>query len=119
MQEPLDKNEIIEKISRRIKCTTCGRRYKPYDFSILEERDNLAVMRLICRECRKQSVVLAVVERRKVRSVVSELEPAEWQRFRSFGVLTVDDVIAMHRVLLPYEGDLSEVLEEPLPPEGR
>ncbi len=115
MQEPLNKNEIIEKIARRLKCSNCGRRYQPYDFDVLEERDNLAVMKITCRECRKQSVVLAVVERRKVRPVYSELEPGEWLRFHDQGPLSPDDVINMHREMGQYDGDFGDVLEEPLP----
>ncbi len=115
MQEPLNKNEIIEKIARRLKCSTCGRHYKPYDFHVLEERDHLAVMKIICRNCRKQSVVLAVIQRRRVRPVYSEMEPDEWQRFRNLQPLTYDAVIDMHREMKQYEGDFSEVLEDPLP----
>ncbi len=118
MQEPLNKNEIIEKIARRLKCSNCGRHYKPYDFQVMEERDNLAVMKIICHDCRKQSVVLAIVQRRKVRPVYSELEPDEWQRFRVLRPLTRDDVINMHRALQQYDGDLGDVLEDPLPPEA-
>ncbi len=117
MQEPLNKNEIIEKIARRLQCSTCGRRYKAYDFSIIEERENIAVMRLVCRECHKKSVVLAVVQHRKVRPVLSELEPDEWLRFHKLPPLGSDDVILMHRQMAEYNGDLGEVLEEPLPPE--
>ncbi len=117
MQEPLNKNEIIEKIARRLKCSTCGRHYKPYDFQVIEEHDHLAVMKIMCRDCRKQSVVLAVVQRRKVRPIYSELEPDEWQRFRTLRPLSHDDVINMHRIMAQYEGDFGDVLEDPLPPE--
>ena len=117
MQEKPNKNEMIEKIARRIKCTTCGRRYRPYDFSILEERGHFAVMRIVCRECHKQSVVVALVQRHKIRSVLSELEPEEWQRFHSNRPLSADDVIVMHRRMAEYNGDFTEVLEDPLPPE--
>ena len=118
MQDSLNKNEIIEKIARRIKCTTCGRRYKSYDFSVLEERDNLAVIKMVCRECHKQSIIFAVVQHRKVRPVYSELEPTEWQRFRSFPRLSADDVITMHRQMQAYDGDFGDVLEDALPPEA-
>jgi hypothetical protein len=117
MAEHLNKNEIIEKIARRLKCSTCGRRYRPYDFQVMEERENLAVMRLTCRDCRKQSVVLAVVQRRQVRSIWSELEPDEWQRYRDLPPLTRDEVINFHRIMQAYDGDFTDVLEDPLPPE--
>jgi hypothetical protein len=117
MQETPNKNEMIEKIARRIKCTTCGRRYRPYDFTVLEDRGHLAVMRIVCRECHKQSVVVALVQRHKVRSVFTELEPQEWQRFRSTQPLSRDDVITMHRQMTEYDGDFTDVLEDFLPPE--
>ncbi len=118
MQDSLNKNEIIEKISRRIKCATCGRRYKPYDFSIIDERETLTVIKIVCRQCHKQSVVLAQVQHRKVRSVYSELEPEDWRRLHALPPLTVDDVIVMHRRMQDYDGDFGDVLEDPLPPEA-
>ncbi len=117
MQEPLNKNEIIEKISRRLKCVRCGRRYRPYDFQLMEERENFAVLRIVCRDCHKQSLVLALVQHRKLRSVVSELEPDEWQRFRKCKPLTRDEVVSFHRMMQAYDGDFTDVLEDPLPRE--
>ncbi len=118
MQDSLNKDEIIEKIARRLRCSTCGRRYKPYDFTVMEEREDIAVMKMVCRECHKQSVVFAVIQRRRVRPVYSELQPDEWQRFRDQRPLSNDDMIDFHRSLNEYDGDLSDILEDPLPPEA-
>ncbi len=117
MQEPLNKNEIIEKIARQVKCTACGRRHRPNDFDVLEETETMAVMRITCRECRKESIIMAVVQRRRVRPVYTELDPEEWERFRDAPPLTPDDVINIHRAMKEYVGDLTDVLEDPLPPE--
>jgi ribosomal protein S27E len=118
MQQPLNKNEIIEKIAKRLKCSTCGRRYRPYDFTVMEEGEAFAVMKIVCRECRKQSVVFAIVQRKKVQPVFSELEPEEWNRFRHLPVVNRDDVVDIHRKMRQHAGDLSDVLEDPLPPEA-
>ena len=117
MQEPPDKNEIIEKIARRLKCSSCGRRYRPYDFQIVEDRGNVAVMKIVCPECRKQSIVLAIVQRKRVHPVFTELEPDEWSRFRRLPPVDRDDVVDIHREMQMYSGDFGDVLEDPLPPE--
>lgn len=118
MSEPPNKNEIIEKIARRLKCSTCGRRYRPYDFWVMEQRGNVAVMKIVCRECRKQSVVFAIVQSKKVHPVLSELEPDEWNRYRNLPQVDRDDVVDIHREMQQYTGDLSDVLEDPLPPDS-
>lgn len=118
MPEPLDKNELIEKISRRLRCSSCGRRYRALDFQVIEERASLAVMKIVCPECRKQSIVFAIVQRKRVRPVFTELDPDEWSRFRRLPPLNPDDVVDFHREMQRYTGDLSDVLEDPLPPEA-
>lgn len=118
MAERPDKNDIIEKIARRLNCSSCGRRYRPYDFHLIEDRGNIAVMKIVCPECRKQSVVFAVVQRKRVHPVYSELEPDEWNRFRRLPPLNQDDVVDIHREMQDYGGDFGDVLEEPLPPEA-
>ncbi len=118
MQDSLNKDEIIEKIARRLRCSACGRRYKPYDFTVMQEREDVAVMKIVCRECHKQSVVFAVIQHRRVRPVYSELEPDEWERFRDQQPLTCDDIINFHRAMLEYDGDFGDILEDPLPPEA-
>lgn len=116
MPEPLDKNDIIEKIARRLRCSSCGRRYRPGDFHVIEERGTVAVMKIVCPECRKQSIVFAVVQRKRVHPVFTELEPDEWSRFRRFAPVDRDDVVDFHRQIQNYAGDFSDVLEDPLPP---
>jgi hypothetical protein len=118
MQEPLDKNEIIEKIAKRLRCSNCDRRYRPYDFHIIEDRGNIAVMKIICPECRKQSIVFAIVQRKRVHPVLTELEPEEWSRFRRLPPVNRDDVVNIHREMQLYGGDFGDVLEDPLPPES-
>lgn len=117
MPEPLDKDEIIDKIARRLKCSSCGRRYRPLDFHFVEERGNTAVMKIVCPECQKQSIVFAIVQRKRVHPVYTELDPEEWSRFRLLLPVDRDDVVNIHRQMQLYSGDLSDVLEDPLPPE--
>ncbi len=117
MSDPTNQNELIEKMARRLACSRCGWRYRPNDFTILDEREGASVMQVTCRHCRKQSVVVALVHRRRVKPVYSELDPDEWERFKPYPAVGADDVIAMHRVMSAYDGDFTDVLEDPLPPE--
>src|SRR5918911_257868 len=98
-------DELIEKIARRLKCSTCNRRYRPPDFALLDQKENVAVMRITCRHCSKQSVVLAIVQRRRVRSLYSELDPEEWIWYSQMPPVSADDVIDFHRRMQAYDGD--------------
>jgi hypothetical protein len=118
MQEPLNKNEMIEKIARQLRCSSCGRRYRREDFRIMGEYENFAVMRIACRECHKQSVVFAIVQQRRVRPVFSDLEPEEWRYYSRQPAVSADDVLRLHREFKAYDGDFGDVLEDPFLPDA-
>jgi hypothetical protein len=118
MKESFNKAALIEKMAQRLHCSNCARRYRARDFAFLEERENAVVMRLDCAHCHKKSIVVALIQRRGVHPLYSELEPDEWQRYRHSPAVTRDDVIMMHRTMASYDGDFSDVLEDPLPPDS-
>jgi hypothetical protein len=87
------------------------------DIQIVGHREQVWAMRVNCRECRTEALLLAVVEEKGARPVYTDLAPTDWTRFKDGPAITVDDVIEMHKFIQTYEGDFSEILEEPLPEE--
>jgi hypothetical protein len=73
--------------------------------------------------CSAQRVVIAVWTKAAVRTYTSDLDAEEWMHYRNAAPINTDDVLRMVRVMSAYEGDLSDVLEDPLfepkPAEGK
>ena len=115
MNEGVSAQVLVRQIAARVKCSVCGHHFAVSDIQVLGNRDRVWAMRVNCRECRTQALLLAVVEGKAARPVYTDLAPDEWNRFKDRPPVSVDDVIAMHQYIQSYDGDLSEILEDPLP----
>lgn len=115
MSENVSAQGLIRQIAARVKCAVCGHHFGLSDIQVIGHRDQIWAMRVNCRECRTQALLLAVVEGKAARSVYTDLTPDEWERFKDHTPISVDDVIAMHQYIQSYDGDFSEILEDPLP----
>lgn len=117
MGENVSSQALIRQIAARVRCAVCGHHFGTSDIQIVGHREQIWAMRANCRECRTQALLLAVVEENSARPVYTDLAPTEWQRFKDGPPISVDDVIEMHQFIQTYDGDFSEILEDPLPEE--
>ena len=117
MQENVITQALIRQIAARVKCTVCGHHFGTSDIRVIGHRDQVWAMQINCRECRTQALLLAMVDGRMARPIFTDLAPDEWLRFKDQPPISVDDVIAMHQHMQTYDGDFSEILEDPLPHE--
>jgi hypothetical protein len=108
---------LIRQIVEHVTCAVCGHHYGKSDVQILGRREQVWAMKVQCRECRTKSLLLAVVNDAGTRPVYTDLAPDEWERFRESPPVSVDDVIRAHEYLQGYEGDFTDILEDPLPEE--
>ncbi len=90
------------------------RRFRAQDISPLETNTRSGVFRLRCPMCRSERLVIAVWRRNAIRTYATELDAQEWVYYRQAPPIQSDDVIRVHAMLLEYDGDLSDVLEDPL-----
>ena len=90
------------------------RRFRPQDFSTLESATRFGVFRLRCPMCNAQRVIIAVWGKNSVRTYTSDLDAQEWVHYRNLPPIDYDDVIRVARVMTEYDGDLTDVLEDPL-----
>lgn len=90
------------------------RRFRPQDFSTLESVARFGVFRLRCPMCNAQRVIIAVWGKSSVRTYNSDLDASEWVHYRNMPPIDFDDVIRVARVMAAYEGDLTDVLEDPI-----
>jgi|OpeIllAssembly_1097287.scaffolds.fasta_scaffold107975_1 hypothetical protein len=110
-------NAMIRQIVARIRCATCGHRYSTSDVQVLGKRERAWAISLKCRECHTQALVLAVIDNGATHPIHTDLSPSEWERFAPSPAISVDDVIEFHAWMSLYDGDMSEIMDEPLPPE--
>jgi hypothetical protein len=108
---------LIRQIVAHVTCSVCGHHFGMSDIQVVGRREQVWAMRVNCRECRTQALLLAIVNDRGTQSVFTDLTPEEWVRFRQAPIITDNDVIAIHLHLASYAGDFSEILDEPLPDE--
>jgi uncharacterized protein YbaR (Trm112 family) len=108
---------LFQEIVARVRCAMCGHSFRARDIQMLGRRDNAWALRVACPMCRTQALLLAVIERHAAQTLYSDLTPDEWVRFQDRPPIAPDDVIAFHQYIHAYDGDFSEILDEPLPPE--
>jgi hypothetical protein len=108
---------MLRQIVARVRCAVCEHHFRANDIQVLGRRGNAWAMRVDCPTCHTRALLLAVVDQRAAHMLYSDLTPDEWARFKDRPPISTDDVIAFHKYMRAYQGDFSEILDEPLPPE--
>ncbi|HZQ09430.1 MAG TPA: hypothetical protein VFD70_22820 [Anaerolineae bacterium] len=106
--------DIAAVMARRLRCPRCSRRFRPQDISALETGPRFGVYRLRCPMCTSQRLVIAVWNKTAVRTYTTDLDAEEWMFYRQAPAINADDVLRIHQMLVAYEGDFSDVLEDPI-----
>lgn len=108
---------MIRQIVAQARCAMCGHGFNEKDVRIIGKRDKVLAMSVTCRECRTQALFLAVLGQGKAKPIYTDLTPSEWERFKSRPAISHDDVIEFYLSMDAYDGDWSEIMDEPLPQE--
>jgi hypothetical protein len=111
-QSPLP--DIAGVMARRLRCQNCLRRFRPQDIRAIETGSRFGVYRLRCPVCNTQRVIIAVWNKNAVRTFSTDLDAEEWAFYRKAPAINADDVLRVHLMLAEYDGDLSDVLEDPI-----
>jgi hypothetical protein len=114
----MNQNAITQAMIRQIvahaRCAVCGHHFSKSDIQIIGRRENAWAMSVTCRECRTKALMLAVMANGVTQPIYTDLDPVEWERFKARPPISENDVINFYAWLSAYEGDFSEVLDEPL-----
>ena len=108
---------LIQQIIENVTCAVCGHHFGKSDFQVVGRRGSVWAMRVDCRECRTRALLFAVVGDNATQTVYTDLSPEDWKRFQNNPPVSANDVIEIHECMQRYDGDFSEILEEPLPRE--
>ncbi len=99
-------------------CSRCGRPYDEKGIRVLAQRDEIAFVQLVCFACNIQTLAL-VTGLPNLRQESEEDAALEAEAPRGAGrpggarpstPISEDDVLAMHRYLADYEGDMRGLL---------
>ena len=111
-------DQILQRASRRLICSQCHRHFRPRDLALVEAWEERWLVRGDCAMCRANLLLSARLQDEALHIVPLDITPDEWPRFRKHAAITVEDVLTITRTMQAYEGDLSEILEDPLDGEG-
>ena len=108
---------LIRQVVAHVPCAACHRRYAEGDVQVLDHREKVWAFAVKCRFCHAQAIIFAVIGETTAHPIRTDLFPDEWERFRNAPPISDDDVIRFYADMQNYAGDLTEILDEPLPNE--
>jgi hypothetical protein len=117
MNENVNVQALIRQIVARVRCAVCGHHFVSTDIQVLGHREHVWAMQANCRECRTRALLLAVIDGKSTHPIYTDLEPDEWVRFKDLPPVSLDEFIDFHQAMQAYDGDFSEIMDEPLPKE--
>jgi len=92
-------NESLKVVSSY--CPVCKSKYNPVEAKILEERNDLHLIHIKCRNCSASILALVMIGSMGVSSVgmVTDLHSDEVLKFKSSQPINTDDLIDFHQVI--------------------
>lgn len=114
LSESAKRADIAALMTHRLRCPQCKRRYRPQDFHIVESAPQWSVFRLRCAMCLTQRLLIGVRSKNTMRAYATDLDVQEWNHYRRLPPIDADDVVRVARMLKTYDGDFSDVLEDPI-----
>ena len=110
-QEETGRNAFIKYLISQIRCPVCRHHYSRDDVLLMDNKDDLWFMALVCPECETRGLVFAVVSSQQMPpQAITDLMLEESSRFEARGAITVDDVLDFHEFLRDFGGDVAELL---------
>lgn len=114
MGEQGGKPDFISFLVAHVRCAVCGEGYRAEDVRILGRQDELWVVAVSCAGCRTESIVFALVRGGEAadQGAISELTAEERERFQSLPEIGLREVLALHKLLEGFQGDMKDLVGE-------
>ncbi len=107
----LDKYLFIKRIIASMHCAVCHNRYEEDDIQIVDHRDDIWIMSIVCKHCHTRGQVFALIKEYEDEVALTEMTADEWARFQEMPQIDDDEVLDVHQLLKNFEGDFVELLE--------
>jgi hypothetical protein len=98
------REESVKKVIASLKCSTCGQSYREAGIDVIEHKEEVWFLKVLCPACHAGSLVAAII-REEAPPPVNDLTRAELERFRDAGAIGEDDLLEMHAFLKGFDGD--------------
>ena len=103
---------LIKRIIASIKCGSCGQNYEEDHIDIIEHKEELWFLRVICSSCHVKSLVAAIIREDDTPKVITDLTEGELDRFKNLDGIKADDVLDMHNFLKGFNGDFPRLFRK-------
>jgi hypothetical protein len=100
------REESVKKVIASLKCSTCGQSYREAGIDVLEHKEEVWFLKVLCPACHAGSLVAAII-REEAPLAVTDLTGAELERFRDVRAVTGDDLLEMHAFLKYFDGNVA------------
>ena len=107
MNEP-----FIRKLIATITCGSCGQSYEEAHIEVIDHREDVWFLRVVCSACHTGSLVAAIIREDKQPRLVTDLTEAELEKFRGGERVGDADLLAMHEFLKDFDGDFPRLFRE-------
>jgi hypothetical protein len=104
------REEAVRKLVSSLKCSSCGRSYREAGIDVIEHREELWFLKVVCPACHVRSLVAAIIREAKGAPVVTDLSAADLEKFRNAAAVSENDLLEMHALLRDFKGDISGLL---------
>ena len=101
---------LIKHLIANIKCAVCQHHYKAEDIQIVDHRDDIWVMAVICRQCRTHGLIFAIIK--EAIPAITEMSPGERAKFKKMPQIEADEILDVHRLLENFDGGFVELLQD-------
>jgi hypothetical protein len=101
--------DAVKKLISSLKCSSCGKNYQEAGIDVIEHREEVWFLKVLCPSCHAGSLVAAIIKDAD-RPVVTDLTAAEIEKFRQSGAIGENDLLEMHAFLRDFRGDLTGLL---------
>ena len=100
--------DLIQQLVSRIKCYKCGMQFEIDNIDVLEYKDNTWFLNVYCKNCQKQSFVIAIVKLDNQLEISTDLTEQELERFSNSSPISSDYLLDLHDFLKDFGGDFIE-----------
>jgi hypothetical protein len=101
--------DVVKKVIGSLKCSSCGQSYREAGIDVIEHKEEVWFLKVLCPGCHVRSLVAAII-REGASPPATDLTAAEQERFREAAAVGEDDLLEMHEFLKDFNGDPAGLL---------
>jgi len=103
---------LIKQLVATISCTSCGQRFEPGNIEVIERKEELWFIKVICSSCHISCFVAAIIREERPPALITDLDERELERFRDLEAISEDDLLEMHRFLKGFSGEIPDLFRK-------